>query len=454
MSNASATITPLGRPFLTVWFGQTVSAIGSMVSGIGVAVWVYVETGSAAWLGILTALAGLPFLLAGPLLPTIDRLPRRHVMIAGDGLAAVGTVVALLLAALGRLEPWHLAAAGFVGGFGTAIQVPAFQAAIPSLVDEAAIGRANGLNQFGSAAGLVAGPMIATALVASFGVTAVLVVDLATFVIAMVCTCSVRFGQTAPGPSVADDGSWRAATSWLRTAGRPLLVLLVGMSITNFFFAFFNVSMITVATEVGGTARSGIVYGAGGVAMIVSSIVLGRLGVPDRRGRVVVIGLTVCGIGSALVGFRPSLLLVVVAVAVTLASVPLLSSVVATVFHERVPSSMQGRVFGLRSMMARSLDPLGAALAGLVIVHLAEPAMRSGSIGAVSIGRVIGVGADRGAALVCVGVGVAVIATALVQWRAIGNSLDRVEPGPTEQVDTTVECDDDTVEPTALVGAG
>jgi len=451
MSNSSAQTTPLGRPFLTVWFGQTVSAIGSMVSGVGVAVWVYVETGSAAWLGVLTALSGVPFLLTGPLLPFIDRFPRRLVMIAGDGLAAVGTIVALVLAVFGRLEPWHLAAAGFVGGFGTAIQMPAFQASIPALVDERAVGRANGLNQFGSAAGLVAGPMIATALVASFGVTAVLVVDVVTFAVAMVCTCSVRFAQTAPPRSATDDGTWGAAVAWLRDEGRPLIVLLMVMSVANFVFAFFNVASISVATAVGGTALSGLVLGAGGLAMIASSIALGRFGVPDRRGRAMAIGLVVCGVGSALVGLRPTLWLVIAAGAVTLGAVPLLSSTAATVFHERVPSSMQGRVFGLRSTIARALDPLGAALAGVVIVRLAEPAMSSGSIGAESVGRVIGVGAERGAALVCIGVGMAIIGIAIVQRRALGESLDRIDAEVADEPVVATDNDRDGAEGLVMV---
>ncbi len=55
-----ATMSTLGHRFFIVWAGQTVSAIGSSLSGVGVAVYVFLETGSAAWLGLLTALAALP----------------------------------------------------------------------------------------------------------------------------------------------------------------------------------------------------------------------------------------------------------------------------------------------------------------------------------------------------------------------------------------------------------
>jgi DHA3 family macrolide efflux protein-like MFS transporter len=420
----------LGRRFLTVWFGQTVSAIGSTMSGVGVAVWVYVETGSATWLGLLTALAAIPHFLMGPALPMVDRFPRRTVMIAADSVAALGTVVALGLALAGRLEIWHLALAAFIGGIGTALQVPAFQAAIPALVEPDAIGRANGLNQFGPAAGILIGPMLATPLVAWVGITAVLVVDLVTFLVAVVTTICVRFGDLAGERGESDDGSWRAAWGWLRADGRPLVVLLFAMSIANFCFAFFNIATFALATSVGGTARSGLVFTCGGVAMLVGSVVLGRRGVPDRRGRAITAATLVAALGCVVGALRPTLWVVILGAIVTLAAVPVLSACAATSFHERVPRSMQGRVFGLRTTIARALDPVGAAIAGVVIARVAEPTMTGDGVGALTIGRVIGTGAERGAALVAIAVGVAVAVLAVVQYRLIGDSIDRVHPEP------------------------
>ena len=122
-----------------------------MLSGVGVMIHVFVETGSPVWLGVLAALVGLPFLLVGPLAPIIDRHPRRRVMIAGDVIAASGPTFALAMAAVGRVEIWHLVLAGFIGSMGTAIQVPASQAAVPALAAAGAVDRANALKQLGPA---------------------------------------------------------------------------------------------------------------------------------------------------------------------------------------------------------------------------------------------------------------------------------------------------------------
>jgi hypothetical protein len=65
-------------------------------------VYVFVETGNAAWLGVLAALASLPYVLATPFLTVTDRFPRRTVMIAGDAFGVgEGRGAALVLALVG-----------------------------------------------------------------------------------------------------------------------------------------------------------------------------------------------------------------------------------------------------------------------------------------------------------------------------------------------------------------
>lgn len=407
----------LGRRFLTVWFGQSLSLIGSAVSGIGVAVWVFLETGSAAWLGALAALAALPALLAGPFLPVVDRLPRRRMMIVADTVASVGTIVALALAVAGRLEVWHLVVAAFVGGIGSAFQFPAFQASVPLLVEPDALGRANGLNQFGPALGIVVGPVIATPLVAWWGITAVLVVDVVTFLVAIACTALTRFPGDDPAgratDGAVDDGSWRSVVAWLRADGRPLVVLLAVMAITNFVLAFFNVAIISLATIVGGTARAGLVIGAGGLAMLVGTIVLGQRGIARRRVRTLAVALAATGVGCVIAALRPSFVVLVAGVVVALGMVPAVNAAVATIYHERVPPRMHGRMFGLRAAIGRGLEPLGAITAGVVIATVAEPAMADGAFGADTIGRLIGVGSERGPAAVLALIGIALVAIAV-----------------------------------------
>ncbi len=411
---------PFGRPFLVVWAGQSVSAIGSTVGGIGIAVWVYVTTGSTVWLGLLSALAGLPAVLAAPLSHLADRYDRRRVMILADVVAVSGTMVALVAAMVGRLSLGHLAVAALLGGLGTAVQVPAYQAALPHLVPPEAIARANGLVQLGPAAGIVIGPLVATPLVAWWGIGAVLAVDVASFAVGVGATVLTRF--SAPPATVGPEGrgGWTAGIRWLRTDGRPLLALLGLIAVVNLVLAFFNVSMIAAATDLGGTARAGWVPAVAGLGMIAGSLAVARRGLPERR-RLAVAGSLGMFAAGAMIAARPSFVLLVAGVTIAIASIPLLNAVTATTFHERVPDAVRARVFGVRASIGRALDPFGAAVAGVAVAHLASPAVAEGGPLAGSLGRLTGTGADRGSAavLALVGLALAGLAVFVARHRAL-----------------------------------
>jgi MFS family permease len=294
--------------------------------------------------------------------------------------------------------------------------MPAAHAAVPLLVTPAALGRANGLNQLGPALGFVIGPAMATPLVAAWGVQSVLIVDAVTFVVAVATTAAVRFGDGAArttGQQVADDRSWRPAWRWLRTSGRPLLTLIAAMAVINWCLGFYNVALQVLAIDVAGSANAGLVFGIAGAAMVAGSLWVGRRGVPHRRMRALTHGLALMALGAVVSAVRPSLWCLIGGVFVALALVPAVNASTSTIFHEHVPPTMQGRVFGLRFAIGRALDPFGSVLGGVVVARLAEPAMAEDGAAASTLGRIIGTGEGRGAALVLLGVAGALVLLAV-----------------------------------------
>ncbi len=403
------------KQFYVVWSGQTVSAIGSQVSGIGTAVYVFLETGSAVWLGILTALATLPQVVAAPLMTIVDRLPRRTMMIAGDAVAALGPAVLLPLALAGRLAVWQLALAAVLSGTGSAFQAPAAAAAVPLLVPPEQLGRANGLVQLGPAVGIVLGPLVAAPLVAWWGMTVVLIVDLVSFAVAVTTVAAVRFDEP-PRAVGADrvDAGWGPALAWLAGPGRPLRTLLAAGAMVNATLALFNVGVLTLATQIGGAERAGLPIGAIGLALVAGSIGAGVRGVGDDRVATFAIGLAAMSAGCVVVAARPHLLFVIAGGMLAVSLVPAVNAASATVFHERVPAELHGRVFGLRGAIGGALYPFASAISGVLIGHVGAPLMGGPLSG--SLGGVIGSGRDRGAALVVLAAGVALAGLAL--WLA------------------------------------
>jgi MFS family permease len=444
---------PLGATFWRIWSTQTVSTLGSAIAGFGIAVHVFLESGNALWLGVLVAAGGLPFVLLAPVLGRVDHIDRRRVMITGDTIAACGTVVALGLTLGGDLEPWHLVLVVAISAIGSAIQMPAAQAAVADLVERAHIDRANGLGQVGPASGLVLAPLIATMLVSQWGVTAVLLVDAVTFVIAVVATAMTPFRSVddaaANGPQErlqshgALDGNtdvnvsgWTPVFAWMRASGGGIAMLLVLISVANLCLGFFNVALVTVVASID-EQWAGLPVTVGGLSMMAAGIVIGRRGLPERLVPAVSLGVLMLSAGCAICGLRPSLAVVALGTAIAFAGVPVLSAASTTMLHHSVPAAIQGRMFALKGGIARALDPIGALVAGVVVTAIAEPVMSSSGALRRSVGRVLGTGDGRGAALVMILVGVALGMIALaarsnMSLRQLDTPQPRGATGPTD----------------------
>ena len=275
--------TSLGRPFLTLWSGQTISEIGSTLSGVAAGIYIFLETGSATWLGVISAVTAIPAILMGAAGSIIDRYQRRVVMIGADIVAALSPAIALALAVAGQLEVWHLVVVGFVASLGNAAQMAASQAAVPALVRSDQLERAHSLKQLGAAAGVVVGPITAAPILVYWGIEAVLIVDLITFAVGITAVACVPFADPPREPQLDDDGTWRDMWSWLRGPGAVLLPLMVVTGALNLSLAVFSIAILVAATLVAGAAKAGLVLGLGGVAMVAGSLISASLRrSPDR----------------------------------------------------------------------------------------------------------------------------------------------------------------------------
>ena len=82
---------PGSRTFGVVWVGQLVSGLGSGMTRFGLAIWVFLETGSATQLALIVLSSSLPLLLMSPFAGAlVDRWDRRVAMMVSDAGAAGG----------------------------------------------------------------------------------------------------------------------------------------------------------------------------------------------------------------------------------------------------------------------------------------------------------------------------------------------------------------------------
>lgn len=92
--------------FGTVWFGQMVSLVGSVLSEFALGVYVYQRTGSVTQFAILSVFIFAPQILFAPFAGMIaDRYNRRLVMILANLGAGLAAVLLAVLIVSGALQP-------------------------------------------------------------------------------------------------------------------------------------------------------------------------------------------------------------------------------------------------------------------------------------------------------------------------------------------------------------
>jgi MFS family permease len=168
------------------------SAVGDALVPVTTA-FATLDIGSATDLGLVLATgmgARAIFFMVGGV--WADRLPRRLIMIAADGVRAVVQLVIALAFLSGRIEVWHLVVAAGVFGIAASFFRPASTGLLPQLVPAARVQAANALIGLSHNVTELFGPVVAGVLIATTGYELIYAIDSATFVASLACLVLMR----------------------------------------------------------------------------------------------------------------------------------------------------------------------------------------------------------------------------------------------------------------------
>jgi MFS family permease len=211
------------RNFRLLWFGEGVSVLGSMTTAVVVPlVAVTAFDAGAAWMGLLTAAAWLPWLVVGlPAGAWIDRADARRVMIAADlgAAAAIGSVPVAW--ALGVLTLPHLVGAALGVGTASVFLRAAYLPLLPRVVGPDDLATANARLVGTESAMQVVGPGLGGALVAIASAAYAVVVDVLSFLVSAVCLHRMdRSRLVAPSPPERREPLRREVATGIRVVAR------------------------------------------------------------------------------------------------------------------------------------------------------------------------------------------------------------------------------------------
>jgi DHA3 family macrolide efflux protein-like MFS transporter len=416
--NTSSSQRPSGMLGLTIVLaGQAISILASGMTGFSLAIWVFQQTSSATSLGIMTSAFTLPYLLIIPLAGVmVDRYNRKLMMMVSDLAAGLGSLAILVLLATNNLQVWHFYVINVLIGLGNAFQWPAYSAAITTMVPKEQYGRANGLMSFVQAGPGVVAPLLAGALLPVVGLKGILLIDIATFVLAIGMLMMVHVpqpAQTVEGLEGKGSLLKEAAFGFKYIFKRPsLLGFVLMLFFANLFLGFPN--SVHVPLILSRTGNSSLILGAvetaGAVAWTLGSVIMGAWGGPKRRIHGVLLGWIVyClagniafGLGRGLGVWIPSILVAGVGSSIGIAASQ-------AMLQTKVAPDVQGRVFSARRLLTWFPDTFTPILGGLLADYAMEPAMQNGSWVSKLFGWMTGTGPGSGMAVMMVVFGVLTI---------------------------------------------
>jgi amino acid adenylation domain-containing protein len=395
---------PSMRRFLWVMLGQMVSMTGAALTDFAVPLWIYLETGSLTRFAIFFLVGLVPGLLVAPLAGGIvDRYDRRRVMLAADA-AALGVQLTFgLLLWTGSLPTGAIYGLLAALSVALAFQRLAFFSAVPQLVPKRYLGHANGVVQAATGVAQFVAPLVAVGLLATIGLTGILVLDVLSYAFAIAAVLLVRFPATM---------AYRRRETLLAEIAGGLRYTLSHRGIRSMllFFAALNIFLSPLLLLVSPLVLSfadlstvGRVAFGGGVGVLLGGLAMMVWGGPRRRRmRGLLLGTVAMAACCLLTGLRPDTVTVALGIFGISLCLTVVNAIYATIVQVTVPQRFHGRVFSLNTIVAWSTLPLGFAVIVPFGPRLFEPLMAAGGPLAGTVGQVLGTGAGRGIGLMYV----------------------------------------------------
>lgn len=367
---AAIDLSPLRRPaYRRLWFGSSVSVIGTQLTAVAVLIQVYDITRSSFSVGLvgLFGLIGLvgAGLYGGAIADAVDR--RKLSLLASAGLAAL-SVVLVVQAVLDLRSVWllYLLILGQAALFG--IDSPARQAMIPRLLPVSELPAANALSQISMNVGFTLGPLMAGVLIALNGGAYWLPygIDALTFAAALYAVW--RLPPMRPEGGGTKAGTASVVEGFRFLGGQPVLLMSFLVDIVAMVFGMPRALFPAIAGDFygGGAATVGLLTAAIAVGAIVPVLLSGTLRHVHRHGRAVVVSIVVWGAAIAAFGFTRQLWLGLLCLAVAGAADAVSAVFRSTILQEATPDAMRGRLGGVFIVVVAGGPRLGDVESGSV----------------------------------------------------------------------------------------
>jgi DHA3 family macrolide efflux protein-like MFS transporter len=393
--------------FIIIWVGQVVSLLGTGMTGFALTLWAYEITGKATPLALVGFFFVTPMTLLSPFVGTlVDRSNRKLMMMLSDLAAAFNTIVILVLFTTDNLQIWHLYVTATIAGIFNGFQWPAFSAAISIMIPKKHYVRANGMMEMAGPASQILAPLLAGALIVPIGMKGILIIDLISASAAIGTLLFVHIPQpprTEEGRAGEGNFLQETAYGFRYIFARPSLlglqiIFLIGNLFISLSFAVF--APLILARTNNNEIIFASVQTAGAIGGVLGGVVMSIWGGPKRRIHGVLLGWASSGLlVLPLLGIAQNQWLWMAGILISGIPFSVVNGSNQAIWQAKVAPDVQGRVFGVRRLIAWFVSPISRLIAGPLADNVMEPAMQVNGSLAPIFGDIVGTGPGAGIGL-------------------------------------------------------
>lgn len=366
------------RDFRLLVAGQTFSTLGDLFFAVALPFLVLRGGGGVAELSITLTVMGAARLASTPIGGMVaDRLSPRTAMIVSDVARAVILVVLAQLGSGGQISLGPLVTVAALLGLFEGVYLPAYRAITPSVLPEKELQKGNSVGEASYTVAAIVGPLGAGFAVAWLSVSAVILLDAATFVISAITVIAMRKRRSV---KAAGESSGSGAGFWAFFRASPLMrivLLMTGMvAITATGTIAVALPLLAESRFTDGAQGYGIFLGVHSIGMLGGALAAGVLAGGRHRGYISLALLT--GHALALITL-PQVVDTPVAMFAAISVLGLvdgaLGILVMTLLQQISPPGVLGRVMAAFSVVGVGSYPLAVAIAGVVVSQWGVGAM-------------------------------------------------------------------------------
>ncbi|RCG30480.1 MFS transporter [Sphaerisporangium album] len=361
------------RDFTLYWAGVVASQIGTRGTVAANLYHVYQLTGSIAYTGLVGAAQAVALLVLSPLGGALaDRLDRRRLLQAAQGVALVVAAALAWLTLTGQVLAWQVVASVVLTTAAATFDQPARQALIPALVPRAQIGQAVALLNPSRELAVLVGPLLAGVLITFAGPGLMYAVDAVTYGLLVVVLGVLRIAPLTPGGERRSVlGSIAEGARYIRH--RPLIYKLMALDLSATVFGAYRVLLPALALDVlhVGSAGYGVLSAAPSAGALLATYSIFRtVQRSNRQGEVLLAATALYGVSALLLAHAPLYLTAVVAAGLVGACDAMATTIRHAAVQIDTPDELRGRVTAFYQMSSRGGPAIGdvavGAFAGLV----------------------------------------------------------------------------------------